>query len=78
MTEGRDTTADSKFWNAGDTHARDLGGNIVDIPEPRLPVTGPSVDKEEITDDNGEVEELVEQQKENQETGENKDPDPAE
>lgn len=70
-TQGRDTTADSVMYNPGDTQARDVSGNFVDIP---TPIRGPSVDKEELTDDSGETEALVEQQEENLETGENNDP----
>lgn len=70
-TQGRDTTADSVMYNPGDTQARDVSGNFVDIPPP---VTGPSVDKEELTEDNGEVTKLVEEQEEDSTPEESVDP----
>lgn len=66
MTDGRDTTADSISYDPGTTIGRDISGNLVPVPEPKVPVTGPSVDKEELTDDNSEVEKLVEEVKEDQ------------
>jgi hypothetical protein len=67
-----DTPTDGIIWFPGEPKGRDAAGNIIDSP------SSPTVDADENLDDQGQMEEVVDQQEENLETGDAQEPEPVE
>jgi hypothetical protein len=71
MTDGNNTTDQSFSHMPGEPFVKDASGQIINRPET------PTVDADADMNDHGQMEDVVDQQQENVDTGKNEEPAPA-